>query len=405
MEAIRELDRTSKIAIVMTLLVLCLTPFGIHMMLSGEGEAVTPVVGAKGAGDDGRDVSRKSVVPIYETGSPALSLSYISFDNDSLDVYFTQRNIDKVSVDVIAKDPSDAVIVVDGKEAKGSLTYHRGDTNLGLSVSLPMDNENYSKVNSLTVLVDGAEFDDSTLEDLLGEAKRSRALILEDERLREIAKNRADHKAAREAEEAEQRAIEAERKAQEEAKRKAAEAAANAPQNESSRVEGWVWGDSYLDMVIDCAKTYGSSTGQFIVNDLESRKLTVLEMRGSDWTPVAWFDVNQNGLSSGTTLSGLYTIVERAPSDYNGAYHVDGIGLDDWMLAYHSQIVPEDIITGGYHLRRMGDGYWLAQGFCHGFDKAWYGGGTDGDGNIYLEEDAAKWLYDNIATGTSVLNV
>lgn len=422
MRSLRGLDKSSKVLLVITALVLLLTPFGVMKILqSGDTSAVT-VLGASGSDvvEPEEDAVIEPPVDVELTGEdPQIAISYISFSKGNMDVYFTQRNIDKANIDVIVKDEYGKVIKIDGKPCKGSFTYTRGEGSVKLGIKLPMDDKQYMNVTKFEVLADGVTYDDTNLETLLGIAKRSYALTLEDERLRNAANVRATDKARRAAEAEEAARL----KAEAEERKKAEEAAKNQAENDLKQasdenkstetssdttgnvVSGWPWGEAYYDMVVSCANSYSSSTNQFIVNDLVSRKLTVLETNGVKWEPVAWFNVNQNGLSSNTTLTGLYSIVRRAPSDSNGSYYVDGAGVNDWMLAYYSETRGDDEPQGGYHLRQLGDGYWFAQGFCHGFDAAWYGGGTDGDGNIYLELDDAKWLYDHIATGTAVLNI
>lgn len=335
-----------------------------------------------------------------ESSEPEVAVSYVSIDDDSMDVYFAQRMCENVTIEVTAVDDKGTAFKT------ASTTYHRGDSLSKLVVELPMSDVAFSFVSELKVKVDGAKCDTSRLAYFLDDAKRNRSMDLEAARLFAAEEERANARAEREAEAARQAEEEAARRAkeEEEARKKAEEEARKAAQPVEPEVvvpDGWYWDTDYYTAAIDFATTYGSSTSQFVFNDLRNKRLVLLEWDGGSWAPVLWCDVNSNGYADGFYEPGLFRVVDKAPLDGNGAYHADGDGHDNWMVVTSEYYVSEDLVEGGYHLRYFPEsGYWKASGICGG-----YGGDIYGDTMTYVPMDTAIYLYEQLAFGSTVYNM
>jgi hypothetical protein len=154
------------------------------------------------------------------------------------------------------------------------------------------------------------------------------------------------------------------------------------------------------------AEKYGSGTDYFLINDVWGLKLTVLKRQNGSWSVFKNIRINWNGGKK--TNTGVKKIVAKAPLDNNGSLWKDGADVNPWFTAtdrYYEQS-PTYVFGGISHGRyEAGKGYWNAQGFHEGYSD-WANkpassrhGGT---GCTCLDNDDAKWIYDNIPVNTTV---
>lgn len=325
-------------------------------------------------------------------------VTFISYDDGQLMAYLSQHNAKQFNMKMKALDS-------DGNEMLTSeqLNWRRGD-DIRPKLGIKCTREELMHIASIDFEIEGAEFDASGVDSFLINAKRAAGISVGEEALEEASKLRI---AAAEERERIRQEEEARRLAEEEAKKKAEEE--ERMKNEvSNRIpETWVWGDEYALYVLQKASDAGSLTEWCIVNDLEQLRLSICQRTGDIWKVTYCCNVNRNGAHSGAILPGVAMIIEKAPTDGNGAYHANGAGVDDWMSATNVFWSDQEIDGTGLERRYMeGSGFWEAYGFCRGYERSWFNGDRyGGDATTYLEETDAKWIYDNVGVRSTVVNV
>lgn len=148
-----------------------------------------------------------------------------------------------------------------------------------------------------------------------------------------------------------------------------------------------VWGDtSYVAAMRSRAARAGSSTGWITVVDKSLDRATVFCKNGDDWVLAG----SMNVLTSGNTFTGTHQVYIRArgywkePNCYDVNDWYVGFVEDWWSSPSSSNMRYEE-----------GRGYDEGQGFHYGFR---------GTGCICIPDySQAKWLYDRMAVGSTVL--
>ena len=143
----------------------------------------------------------------------------------------------------------------------------------------------------------------------------------------------------------------------------------------------WSSDTAYLEQMRQMARNTGSSTGWFCVVDRDNFKTTVLVYLEGDWRVVKTYDcgtglVGLDGIPESHTFTGTYTV------DHKRAHG----GPNDWWTCFLPYWNPDGSDNGqGFHAGYTGVPSYQSLGCTR------------------LTYDNAKWIFDNVPIGSTVV--
>ena len=152
----------------------------------------------------------------------------------------------------------------------------------------------------------------------------------------------------------------------------------------------WSGDSEYINALANKASQVGSSTNYFFAWDNELCRVIVFQRSGGGWSAVKLWNCN----GARNTYSGAWTVVHKQICNWADEYF--GQGYNDWSTCFIEAY--SDSSLG--HLRYIeGRGYEdCASIHSTGYSETGWGN----TGCCGLTWDNAKWVYDNLPTGSTV---
>lgn len=152
----------------------------------------------------------------------------------------------------------------------------------------------------------------------------------------------------------------------------------------------WGGDTEYISRLAAKASAVGSSTNYFFAWDNELCRVIVFERSGSGWSAIKLWNCN----GARNTYSGAWTVVHRQICNWADEYF--GQGYNDWSTCFIESYTSDSL----GHLRYIpGAGYEdCASIHSTGYSETGWGN----TGCCGLTWDNAKWVYDNLPTGSTV---
>lgn len=176
---------------------------------------------------------------------------------------------------------------------------------------------------------------------------------------------------------------------------------------------GLKYDKSYLDKMRAKAVQKGSDTNFYVCVDVDQARVTVFQKSGGAWSAIKTFDVTTGayggkwGAGTNNSKTGLFKLHHKAPALYEGT---------TWVNDYFSCFVTAWTANrrqGNFNLpsypesRNSSTPYEMGQGFHYSIYAEFRAQGKSGyvhkgSGCICMLRDDAKWIYDNVPTGSTV---
>lgn len=148
-----------------------------------------------------------------------------------------------------------------------------------------------------------------------------------------------------------------------------------------------VWGDSaYVEQMKQKADSIGSSTNWFCTVDESRGRTVVFERAGANWVAVK----TTNVVTSGNTFDGIFTVTHKARGYWK---EPDCYNVNDWWVCFVE--AWSDDYNGHLRYDEGAGKYDDGQGFHYGYSS---GGCT-----AIPSKETAKWIYDNVSVGSTVV--
>lgn len=176
---------------------------------------------------------------------------------------------------------------------------------------------------------------------------------------------------------------------------------------------GLKYDKTYLDKMRAKAVQKGSDTNYYLCVDVDQARVTVFQRSGGSWSAIKTFDVTTGayggkwGAGTNNSKTGLFKLHHKAPALYEGT---------TWVNDYFSCFVTAWTASrnqNGFNLpsypqsRNSSTPYEMGQGFHYSIYAEFRAQGKSGyvhrgSGCIQMRYDDAKWIYDNVPTGSTV---
>lgn len=176
---------------------------------------------------------------------------------------------------------------------------------------------------------------------------------------------------------------------------------------------GLKYDKSYLDKMRAKAVQKGSDTNFYVCVDVDQARVTVLQKSGGSWSAVKTFDVTTGayggkwGAGTNNSKTGLFKLHHKAPALYEGTTWVNDY-FSCFVTAWTANRRQGDFNLPSYpESRNSSTPYEMGQGFHYSIYAEFRAQGKSGyvhkgSGCICMLRDDAKWIYDNVPTGSTV---
>ena len=369
---------------------------------------------------------------------PTVSVSDVFFSNDTLTVTFKPSNCESVIVTVVPVNASGNAIRTSSGSSGGSQTSWSSGESDTIDVSFHMTEDEFSQMDSLSVEVQGANFDDSNLETAINNVKRGFALNSRQSEITDAENRREEIR--KERAEAELREAEAKKKAEEEAAKKKAEEEAAKKQAEEEarrRAQTTSSGSNSSSSSNSSSNNNNNNSNSNNNTNTSTNTSTNSTPQVSDADRAAINEVNSatssmTGVNNGAYIdtgsmtaallsrngNGAWTVTRRADlyqdCGVTGVYTVrargfgeDGAACADgsyrYFVSFEDSFVDDFVTIGGHETMTRDGLHWRPFGIAEGRDMRSGTFAHSSDGVYCLPGDAARAFFEGLPVGSVVV--